>query len=286
MKKSTTLAKVPKTAGMTFCHATVPTQEDCISMTAENLHTVLLNSLSGYLVNGITAKHAVTAAKLKMQNGEAVGGCLKFTTKDGYVDTYLRDKENGQTLTAAVRYFYRLLDGVGIDTKYDSSESKKKRKELQAAKEKEAEKRKKDKEAKTARDARQKLADAKKQKTASEIIEADNVKLREKITKLETLKNVAPSAIKPSPVSISRETPQEKDTRKIHANELVSLESTLAARDKSLKTLSAKYAEVYEEAIHLAKLGTQAQDGEEKVLGAIVKLATAFVKKHGEAVAA
>jgi len=165
--KSKSLATV-ETAGMTFCH---PTQEEVFALTAEALHPVLLNSLHGYLANGLTAKHAVQAAKLKMQAGEAVGGCETFTSEGGYVDRYLRDKEGGETLSTANRYFYRLLEGVGVDAKYDSSEAKARRKEAAAAKAEAIEKRSVDREAAKKLQAVQDKADEKRHKKNAKIVE-------------------------------------------------------------------------------------------------------------------
>ncbi len=243
-------------------------------MTAENLHTVLLASLCGYVVNGFTAKHAVTAAKLKMQSGIAVGGCLEFTTKNGYVDTYLRDKENGQTLGTAVRYFYRLLDGVGVDTKYDSSEEKKKRKEIKAAEEAEAAKRKKEKEEKEAEAAA-------KQKRAAEIKEESDRFHRERYEK-QMKQNAATETDtdKHSAVTVVNESSAVKDLKAIHAKEKAQADGKLEAADKRFNNLLRNYFKLSEEAQHLAKLGTQAADGNEKILTAIVKVSKKFLESH------
>ena len=95
------------------------TVDQANAMTAEELHVNLQASLVGTLVCYAAAKILAVAAKMRMQNGEAVGGCLTFTGESGYVDKYLR--REGQTLEAAVRAGYRLLDGLGISEKFDGS---------------------------------------------------------------------------------------------------------------------------------------------------------------------
>ena len=100
------------------------------TMTAEDIHRLLLPALRGTVICHAAAKMLIAAAKMKMQNGEAVGGCLYFKGVGGYVDKYLR--REGQTLEAAEKASYRLLDGLGISEKFDGSVARKKAAEEKA----------------------------------------------------------------------------------------------------------------------------------------------------------
>jgi hypothetical protein len=90
-----------------------------LTMTAEDIHRFLLPALRGTIICYAASKMLVAAAKAKMQNGEPVGGCLNFNGVGGYIDLYLR--KEGQTLEAAKKASYRLLDGLGISEKFDGS---------------------------------------------------------------------------------------------------------------------------------------------------------------------
>lgn len=79
----------------------------------------MLAAVTGTLVCYEAAKNLIFAAKVKMQNGEPVGGCIFFGGTDGYIDRHVR-KEN-ETLETAVRNAYRMLDGLGISEKFDGS---------------------------------------------------------------------------------------------------------------------------------------------------------------------
>jgi hypothetical protein len=96
----------------------VPSALD-LTMTAEDIHRFLLPALRGTIICYAASKMLIAAAKAKMQNGEAVGGCLYFDGVGGYVDKYIRRED--QTLEAAVRASYRLLDGLQISEKFDGS---------------------------------------------------------------------------------------------------------------------------------------------------------------------
>ena len=142
----------------------VPSVDQAKAMTAEELHKSLLASLVGTLVCYAAAKVLAVAAKLRMQNGEAVGGCLTFTGPGGYVDKYLRRKD--QNLEAAVRASYRLLDGLGISEKFDGSEARAAKKKAAEEKAKEIADKKADKEARRKLDEKVQQAKALKEKTA------------------------------------------------------------------------------------------------------------------------
>lgn len=148
----------------------VPTVNYCMSMTAEALHAALLASLVGTLVCHAAAKTLTVVAKIRMQNGEAVGGCTTFTGPGGYVDRYLRQKD--QSLEAANRAAYRLLDGLGISEKFDGSAAR-------AAKRKAAEEKAKriadkaaDKAARLALDEKVRHAKVLQEKSNAEAVEA------------------------------------------------------------------------------------------------------------------
>jgi hypothetical protein len=100
----------------------VPSVDDCNAMTATELHKNLTAALVGTIVCYAAAKNLVVSAKMRMQAGETVGGCLTFTGVGGYVDLYVR--EPSQSLDAAVRASYRLLGGLGIDEKHDGTEAR------------------------------------------------------------------------------------------------------------------------------------------------------------------
>jgi hypothetical protein len=91
-------------------------------MTATELHKNLTAALVGTIVCYAAAKNLVVSAKMRMQAGETVGGCLTFTGVGGYVDLYVR--KPSQSLDAAVRASYRLLGGLGIDEKHDGTEAR------------------------------------------------------------------------------------------------------------------------------------------------------------------
>ena len=88
----------------------VPSVDDCNAMTATELHKNLTAALVGTIVCYAAAKNLVVSAKMRMQAGETVGGCLTFTGVGGYVDLYVR--KPSQSLDAAVRASYRLLGGL------------------------------------------------------------------------------------------------------------------------------------------------------------------------------
>lgn len=140
------------------------------TMTAEDIHRLLLPALRGTVICYAAAKMLIAAAKMKMQNGEAVGGCLYFKGVGGYVDKYLR--REGQTLEAAEKASYRLLDGLGISEKFDGSVAR-------AAKKKAAEEKAKlladkaaDKAARLALEEKVRQTKALKEKSNAEAVEA------------------------------------------------------------------------------------------------------------------
>jgi len=173
----------------------IPSIDDGMAMSAAELHKNMLASLVGFIVCYETAKNLVAAAKRRMQDGELVGGCLFFCGVDGYIDRYL--KQPGQSLEAAKRATYRMLDGLGVDVKHDGTEARDARKK--AAQEKA--KRIADKKVNTAADKAARLkydtAAAKskslKDKTYIETLEA-------KIDMLEKTPSQAEATARPIPV--------------------------------------------------------------------------------------
>jgi hypothetical protein len=101
----------------------IPSVDECNSMSAAVLHRNLEASLVGTIVCYTAAKNLIVSAKIRMQGGEKIGGCLTFLGEGGYVDTYIR--KHHQNLDAAVRAAYRLLDGLGIDEKHNGSHARK-----------------------------------------------------------------------------------------------------------------------------------------------------------------
>jgi len=140
------------------------------TLTAEDIHRLLLPALRGTVICYAAAKMLIAAAKMKMQNGEPVGGCLTFTEPGGYVDKYAR--REGQTLEAAVRASYRLLDGLGISEKFDGSAARAAKKKAAEEKAKRVAEEKEDREARSKLDEKVREAAAFKEKTEIERLEA------------------------------------------------------------------------------------------------------------------
>jgi hypothetical protein len=139
-------------------------------MSASEHHKFLLASLVGTLVCHAAAKNLVVSAKFKMQNGEAIGGCTKFGGIGNYIDLHL--KQDGQSYEAAERATYRLLNGVGIDSKFDSSKYRAEQKKAAEEKAAAIAERKEVKAAKKKTDAAVKATLAKKYKTDLEKMQA------------------------------------------------------------------------------------------------------------------
>jgi hypothetical protein len=148
----------------------VPSVDDCNAMTATELHKNLTAALVGTIVCYAAAKNLVVSAKMRMQAGETVGGCLTFTGVGGYVDLYVR--KHSQSLEAAVRASYRLLGGLGIDEKHDGTEARAAKKKAAEEKAKQIAEKKADKAARLALDEAAKKAKVLKDKTNVEVLEA------------------------------------------------------------------------------------------------------------------
>ena|SRR5271168_5036868 len=166
----------------------VPTVDYCMSMTAEKLHKALLASLVGTLACHAAAKVLTVAAKLRMQAGEEVGGCTTFTGPGGYVDKYLR--QEGQTLEAAVRASYRLLDGLGISEKFDGSAARAAKKKAVEEKAKRIADKKEAAEARRKLDEKVQQAKALKEKSNAEAVEVAFEK-QKKVTQAEIVAEAA-----------------------------------------------------------------------------------------------
>jgi hypothetical protein len=192
----------------------VPTVDDGMSMTATELHKALRASLVGTLVCHAAAKNLAVAAKRRMQAGEPVGGCLTFTGVGGYVDKFVR--QEGQSLEAANRASYRLLDGLGISEKFDGSvaraankkKAEEKAKKIADKKESKA----KDKAARLKLDEKARKAKSLKDKNYIEILEAE-------IDKLKTTPQ-AEAAAKPTPVTVTGKNFVNADVAARDANDL------------------------------------------------------------------
>jgi len=139
-------------------------------MTAAELHKNLSAALVGTVVCYAAAKNLVVSAKMRMQAGEPVGGCLTFTGVGGYVDRHLR--KPSQSLAAAVRASYRLLGGLGIDEKHDGTEARAAKKKAAEEKAQKIADKKAAKAARLALDEAAKNAKVLKDKTNIEVLEA------------------------------------------------------------------------------------------------------------------
>ena len=148
----------------------VPSIDDCNAMNAAELHKNLSAALVGTIVCYAAAKNLVVSAKMRMQAGEPVGGCLTFTGVGGYVDLYVR--KPSQSLDAAVRASYRLLGGLGIDEKHDGTETRAAKKKAAEEKAKKIADKKAVKAARLALDEAAKKAKVLKDKTNIEVLEA------------------------------------------------------------------------------------------------------------------
>jgi hypothetical protein len=146
----------------------VPSVDDCNAMTATELHKNLTAALVGTIVCYAAAKNLVVSAKMRMQAGETVGGCLTFTGVGGYVDLYVR--KPSQSLDAAVRASYRLLGGLGIDEKHDGTEARAAKKKAAEEKAKQIADKKAVKAARLALDEAAKKAKVLKDKTNIEVL--------------------------------------------------------------------------------------------------------------------
>jgi hypothetical protein len=145
--------------------AHIPTVEDGMHMHVERLKTLLQATLVGVVAFDTAARNLVAAANRRMQAGEFIGGC---NTLKSFVEKYVL--RPGESLAVAVRRTYRLLNGVGVNEKYDSSAARAAIKAAEEKKAKEAEARKKD------RDARLKLEEAaRRQKSLQEKSNAEAV---------------------------------------------------------------------------------------------------------------
>ena len=153
----------------------IPSVDDCNAMSATELHKYLRASLIGHIFCHDAAKNLVVSAKLKMQSGEPIGGCTKFTGIGGYIDLHL--KRDGQSYEAAERAVYRLLNGVGIDVKYDSSEYRAANKKAREEKEATLAKKREFKEAKSELDEKAAKAKVLKDKKNAEVVEESLDKL-------------------------------------------------------------------------------------------------------------
>jgi hypothetical protein len=141
-----------------------------LTMNAEDIHRFLLPALRGTIICYAASKMLVAAAKAKMQNGEPVGGCLNFNGVGGYIDLYLR--KEGQTLEAAKKASYRLLDGLGISEKFDGSVARAARKKAAEEKAKLLADKAADKAARLALEEKVRQAKALKEKSNAEAVEA------------------------------------------------------------------------------------------------------------------
>jgi hypothetical protein len=200
-------------AGVTACHPQifVPTLDEAKNMSCTVLFDNLLGSLIGTVVCHQAAKIYVLEAKRRMQNGQPVGGCLTFKGKGGLVDLHFR--REGQTLEAACRAAYRLLGGLGILDKYDSSATKKKNAEKKVERQK----------------AKDKAAE---EKAASEKLEADAEKLKslkrkdhievleQEIENLKRRPSAEADTKPPVPVKIEERNPVNADVAATDARDL------------------------------------------------------------------
>jgi len=148
----------------------VPSVDDCNAMTATELHKNLSAALVGTFVCYAATKNLVVSAKMRMQAGEPVGGCVTFTGVGGYVDLYVR--KPSQSLDAAVRASYRLLGGLGIDEKHNGTEARAAKKKAAEEKAKKIADKKAVKAARLALDEAAKDARVLKDKTNIEVLEA------------------------------------------------------------------------------------------------------------------
>lgn len=185
----------------------IPSIDFCMKMPVEELHRDLQDSLvflAGTTACFEAAKNLVAAAKRRMQAGELVGGCSNFTGVGGYIDMYLR--RDGQSLEAAQRASYRLLDGLQISEKFDGSKAKleKKRKANEKAKRIQDKKdaREKDKAARLKLDEAAEKAKSIKDKSYIETLEKELDELKKSATQAEvTATHIPVKDVPKSPVN-------------------------------------------------------------------------------------
>ena len=93
-----------------------------------------------------------------------------------------------------------------------------------------------------------------------------------------------PSAVIVPVVPFSQKDVSElKERRAKAASDRLEMDDSAKKSEKRIQTLSEAFAEMKNEAIHLATLGTQAVATDEKILAAVRKLSAKFVAKYGGA---
>jgi hypothetical protein len=163
----------------------IPSIQDGMTMDVDKLKTLLQAALVGHVVFDTAARNLVAAANRRMQGGESIGGC---TTLKSFVEKYvLRPCEN---LESAVRRTYRLLNGVGVNEKYDSSAARAAIKAAAEEKAKKAKAKREDKEARAKLDAAAERQKSYREKSNAEAVDAA-LENREKITQAEIIAEAA-----------------------------------------------------------------------------------------------
>jgi hypothetical protein len=94
-----------------------------------------------------------------------------------------------------------------------------------------------------------------------------------------------PSAVVVLPVVpfSQKDVSELKERRAKAASDRLEMDDSAKKSEKRIQTLSEAFAEMKNEAIHLATLGTQAVATDEKILAAVRKLSAKFLAKHGGA---